>query len=111
MIGYSGAAGEWCVAYHGSSKKLNLNYKMMRDVEDQNRRGQKVGEGVDCSPNPNVLDQEGGVSQVGNKQYKIGFMLRVRPEKIRIAKTNNDYWVLNGTSDEIRPYRILIKNL
>ena len=110
-IGYSGAAGEWCVAYHGASQKLNQNYKMMRDVEDQNHPGQKVGEGVYCSPNPNVLDQEGGVIQVGNKQYKIGFMLRVRPEKIRIAKTNNDYWVLNGTSDEIRPYRILIKNL
>ena len=83
----------------------------MRDVDDANHPGQKVGEGVYCSPNPNVLDQEGGVTQVGNKRYKIGFMLRVRPEKIRIAKTNPDYWVLNGTSDEIRPYRILIKQI
>ena len=38
-------------------------------------------------------------------------MLRVKPDKIRIAQTNQDYWVLNGTSDEIRPYRILIKHL
>ena len=30
---------------------------------------------------------------------------------IRIAKNNPDYWVLNGTSDEIRPYRILIKQI
>ena len=110
-IGHTGVAGEWCVAYHGASQKLNNNYKMMRDVEDSNHPGQKVGEGVYCSPNPNVLDQEGGVVQVGGKKYKIGFMLRVRPEKIRIAKNNPDYWVLNGTSDEIRPYRILIKNL
>ena len=110
-IAHNGVQGEWCVDYHGASQKLNQNYKQMRDVEDSNHPGQKVGEGVYCSPNPNVLDQEGGVTQVGNKRYKIGFMLRVRPEKIRIAKTNPDYWVLNGTSDEIRPYRILIKHL
>ena len=110
-IAHNGVQGEWCVAYHGASQKLNQNYKQMRDVEDSNHPGQKVGEGVYCSPNPNVLDQEGGVTQVGNKRYKIGFMLRVRPEKIRIAKTNPDYWVLNGTSDEIRPYRILIKQI
>ena len=110
-IGHTGVAGEWCVAYHGASQKLNQNYKQMRNVDDANHPGQKVGEGVYCSPNPNVLDQEGGVTQVGNKRYKIGFMLRVRPDKIRIAKTNPDYWVLDGTSDEIRPYRILIKQI
>ena len=110
-IAHNGVQGEWCVAYHGASQKLNQNYKQMRDVDDANHPGQKVGEGVYCSPNPNVLDQEGGVVQVGGKKYKIGFMLRVKPEKIRIAKNNPDYWVLNGTSDEIRPYRILIKNL
>ena len=110
-IAHNGVQGEWCVAYHGASQKLNQNYKQMRDVDDANHPGQKVGEGVYCSPNPNVLDQEGGVVQAGGKRYKIGFMLRVRPDKIRIAQNNPDYWVLNGTSDEIRPYRILIKNV
>ena len=38
-------------------------------------------------------------------------MLRVRPDKIRIAKSNPHYWVLNGNSSEIRPYRILIKKI
>ncbi len=83
----------------------------MRDDDDINHNGQKVGEGVYVSPNPNVLDSDGGIVQVGNKRYKIGFMLRVRPDKIRIAKSNPDYWVLNGNSSEIRPYRILIKDL
>lgn len=110
-LNYNGAQGEWCVAYHGASSKINQNYNLMRDVEDSNHPGQKVGEGVYCSPKPNVLDSDGGIVQVGNKKYKIGFMLRVKPDKIRIAKTNPDYWVLNGNSDEIRPYRILIKNL
>jgi len=110
-ITYSGTPGEWCVAYHGASTKINQNYIQMRDVDDANHPGQKVGEGVYCSPNPNVLDSDGGIVTVGNKKYKIGFMLRVKPDKIRIASTNQDYWVLNGNSDEIRPYRILIKHL
>ena len=34
-------------------------------------------------------------------------MLRVKPDKIRIPKKENNDWVLNP--DEIRPYRILLK--
>ena len=37
-------------------------------------------------------------------------MCRVNPKKIRKPKKDGaEYWVLNGTSDEIRQYRILIK--
>ena len=110
-LAYDGRTGEWCVAYHGASQKINHNYSQMRNEDDSNHPGNKVGEGVYCSPKPSVLESDGGIVQVGNKKYKIGFMLRVRPDKIRIAKSNPDYWVLNGNSDEIRPYRILIKNL
>ena len=41
-------------------------------------------------------------------------MVRVKPEAIRNcdicsdSKNDND-WVVNGTTDEIRPYRILYK--
>ena len=110
-LDYRGVPGEWCVAYHGASQKINQNYNLMRDDDDLNHPGQKVGEGVYCCPKPYVLDNEGGVVQINNKKYKIGFMLRVRPNKIREAKSNPDYWVLNGNSSEIRPYRILIKEL
>ena len=110
-ISCNGQLGEWCVAYHGASQKINNNYSMMRNNNDINHPGQIVGEGVYVSPNPNVLDSDGGIVQVGMKRYKIGFMLRVKPDKIRIAQSNNDYWVLNGNSSEIRPYRILIKEI
>jgi hypothetical protein len=110
-LDYRGINGEWCVAYHGASQKINHNYSQMRNDDDANHPGQKIGEGVYCSPKPNVLDNEGGVVQANNKKYKIGFMLRVKPDKIRIAKSNPDYWVLNGDSSEIRPYRILIKEI
>ena len=39
----------------------------------------------------------------------MGFMMRVKPDKIRISSSVPDYWVLNPTDDEIRPYRILVK--
>ena len=83
----------------------------MRDENDINHPGEKVGEGVYCSPDPKVLDDEGGIVDIKGKKYKIGFMLRVKPDKIRIAQSNQNYWVLNGNSEEIRPYRILIKEI
>ena len=36
-------------------------------------------------------------------------MVRVKPEAIRGCEDSEDYWVVNGTTDEIRPYRILYK--
>ena len=38
-------------------------------------------------------------------------MVRVRPNAIRQCNCGyaKDYWVVNGTTDEIRPYRILYK--
>ena len=35
--------------------------------------------------------------------------MRVKPDKIRYSIKQKDYWVLNGTTDEMRPYRIMIK--
>ena len=39
----------------------------------------------------------------------MGFMMRVRPDKIRISKDRPEYWVLDGTINEMRPYRIMIQ--
>ena len=36
-------------------------------------------------------------------------MLRVRQDAIRSCSCKKDYWVVNGTKDEICPYRILYK--
>ena len=29
--------------------------------------------------------------------------MRVKPDKIRCPKSKSDYWVLNGTTNEMRP--------
>jgi len=43
------------------------------------------------------------------KKFIMGFIMRVKPNRIRYSKRKKEYWVLNGTIDEMRPYRIMIK--
>ena len=77
--------------------------------DDANHPGQKIGKGVYCSPNPNVMDKYAKKTKNNGKTYKMGFMMRVKPDKIRYSNSKKDYWVLDGTTEQIRPYRILIK--
>ena len=66
-----------------------------------------------CSPRPEVLEKYASYStseiEINGKKYMIGFMMRVKPDKIRKPEDKNDFWILNATTDEIRPYRILVK--
>ena len=75
-----------------------------------------VGVGAYCSPNPKVMNSYG--AEYGG--YKMALMLRVKPSRIRNCNCYCDcggesekggYWVLNGKSDEMRPYRILVKKV
>ena len=124
-LAYNGNKNEWCVAYHGVGgasvpNAVNLIYtggfkvgpnQVHANADDLNHPGQQVGIGVYCSPNPNVMDQYAGysITKINGKNYKMGFMMRVKPDKIRISSSTPDYWVLDGTVNEMRPYRILIK--
>ena len=38
-------------------------------------------------------------------------MLRVKPDRIRVNKKYPNEWILDGTTDEMRPYRILLKEV
>ena len=37
------------------------------------------------------------------------FMMRVKPDKIRSSNVSPKEWILDGTTNEMRPYRILLK--
>ena len=137
-LNYDGNKNEWAVAYHGvgvgkGSKNpadtirliikgdgLKLDndervflepgsrqaHKECMNANINNSKDKKVGRGVYCSPNPKVLEEYAQ----SHKGYKMGLMLRVKPQRIRNCKCKNgEYWVLNGKSDEMRPYRILLK--
>ena len=48
-------------------------------------------------------------ASANGKNYLMGFMMRVKPDKIRYSNSKDDYWVLDGTTDEMSPYRIMVK--
>jgi hypothetical protein len=123
----NGREGEWCVAYHGACRNLESDEvkktvqlilkenlkpgkgQSFQDYDDLYHPNEKVGTGVYCSPDPRVMDEYSGKMEIEGVYYKIGFMLRVNPKKIRCPRAQRNYWVLNGNFDEIRPYRILVK--
>ena len=133
-IGMNNSPGEWCVAYHGvgngqpSDEVKNFTGLIVKTTfkagwrqaheycPDQYHPGKKVGVGVYCTPTIKTAgDQYAGISEINGVKYKTVLMVRVKPEAIRhcdiceSSREPNNYWVVNGTTDEIRPYRILYK--
>ena len=129
-IGMNNSEGEWCVAYHGvgryqeSEKVKNITGLIIKGKEfrpgwaqahkkcqDQYHPGKLVGEGVYCTPTINTAYEYSGVSTINGKDYKTVLMVRVKPDAIRGCEDSGDYWVVSGTTDEIRPYRILYREI
>ena len=112
-LSFDGRKGEWCIAYgwlntNKISNYLNEKYK---NEYDSRHQGKKVGEGIYCSQNPEIMNQYTQTLSTKGQQFKLGLMLRVNPDKIRRPQSSHDFWVVNGSSDEIRPYGILIKKI
>ena len=121
--------GEWCVAYHGVGRGLSNGQvkavvglivtgefkpgrgQVHKDCEDIKHPGNKVREGVYCTPSVKTAAEYAGESEIKGKKYKTVLMVRVKPDAIRQCKCCSDYWVVNGTIDEIRPYRILYREV
>ena len=89
---------------------INQRYKSGGPGNDYSKT---VGVGIYCSPNPDVMKEYASYAETkancNGKNYLMGFMMRVKPDKIRISSKISDYWVLNATTDEMRPYRIMVK--
>ena len=131
-LGAKNVPGEWCVAYHGvgnrqeSDKVKNMIGEIInnefkagsgqkhKNCPDDFHPEKKVGEGVYCTPLITVAEKYAGKSNINGITYKTVLMVRVNPDALRHCKKCLDsrtqkYWVVNGTNDEIRPYRILYK--
>ena len=131
-IANNGNKNEWAVAYHGTGVKMGSSFTLEKATnciinegfkagwgqayagdEDARHPGKKVGVGVYCSPNPYVMESYARNAEtstcINGINYMMGFMMRVKPECIRYSNNQKDYWVLNGTTDEMRPYRIMVK--
>ncbi len=130
-IGHSNSPGEWCVAYHGVGRgKTSEEVKHITGIipkttfkagenqvhsthENINKPGNKVGDGVYITPNIETACAYSGYSEINGSFYSTALMVRVKPDAIRQCNCDwaKDYWVVNGTTDEIRPYRILYKKI
>ena len=123
-LSHNGNKNEWPVAYirdgyHTINYILNGTFKIgyrqaYQDYPDINHPGQKMGVGIYCTPDPSIMEDYASYDNMidyNGKKYIIGLMMRVKPDKIRCCSEQKDYWILNPTSDEIRPYRILIKEI
>ena len=128
-MGNFNTPGEWCIAYHGVGRGrssdeikriIGLIYKAWfkagpnqahSQCSDIYREGAKVGVGVSISWKPKIAEDYAGISEINGKKYKSVLMVRVKPYSIRNCNcfVSSDYYVVNGTNEEIRPYRILFK--
>ena len=126
-LGKSNCQGEWCVAYIGvgrdqSPEKVNMiigsiirgGFKpslwgKSENDEDLRHPGKKCGRGVYCSPDINYAEAYAGITELDGEKYKCVLMVRVNPEKIRQSEAWPKEYILEASSDEIRPYRILLK--
>ena len=75
-----------------------------------NHFGKYVGNGAVISNINSTIDYSGTI-QIEGKDYKVLFLVKVKKNKIRQCNCSNasDYWIVNGTENEIRPLKFLYK--
>lgn len=131
-LGMKNVKGEWWVAYHGAGRNTqdqkikeiinsivengfiagrNQVHSRRRNINPKsNEEYQQVGIGVYLSNKISVAESYAGIVRDDEQnEYKIVFMCRVCPEKVRISEAQADYYVADPNNNCIRPYRILLK--
>ena len=105
--------GEWCIGYIGFRKQQQTEKMVLKFENDDDLRhtGEKVGIGVYVYQDPKNMEKECQIIKCKTEEYIIGFMLRINPSKIRIPSKDKKYWVVDGTSESLRPFGILVKRL
>ena len=126
-ISNDGRDGEWAIAYHGFGCRMPPN--QIKDIiktivhdnlkpgggqafsyaPDSRHPGNKCGNGVYITPNLNVATQYAGCISLGGKSYRLVIMVRVNRSFIREPTTQKGYWIVDGKANQLRPYRLLIK--
>ena len=96
---------EWSIAYHCTKEGINNYYKNNVIYHNNNN----IEKGIYMTPNPEIMEKSCSELHYSGKKYKLGIMCRLRPDKIRCPNGFNNYWIINGTDNEIRPFRFLIK--
>jgi hypothetical protein len=122
-LGMDNSPGEWCVAYHGTSIQfakaiLETNLKAGKaqvhelcDNVNPRCNLKKVGIGIYVTPRVYIAESYSDYKNEKQK-YKCIFMCRINPTKFRTCEdSNKEYWVVEPSEEDIRPYRLLIKKV
>ena len=126
-LGKKNKEGEWPVAYLGIAKgnvfkKILsvINNSLIKDSENFIKNIEKIqnkfifgGEDVYVTPNIKNAIEHADIIKLGGNDFKFKFviMARVNPNKIRSHIGLKEGWILRGNNEEIRPYRLLIKEI
>ena len=131
-LGKKNKEGEWPVAYYGLKKgKINIfdkilniinddldeeiesKYKTYKNVEKTKNNNPYCGEGMLLFSNIEDAEKYAEKTSLGffHLKFKFVFMTRININKVRSPKGDPIKWIVNGNSDEVRPYRLLIKIL
>ena len=112
---------EWCVAYHGINagfigKIIKEGFReaprqVLMNYEDILHPGKKIGNGVYFTPSIKTAELYSQITNIGSEKYRIVLMVKIRGDKIRQCREQETYWVVNASTDEVRPYRILLKEV
>lgn len=94
---------EWAVAYHGvgrnqSSDNVKKAVKSilkgglkpgfgqaLKNEDDMMHPGKKIGIGVYCQPDPELMEDHAGTVDINGTEYLVALMLRVKPDRIRCS--------------------------
>ena len=125
-LGTSNSYGEWFIGYHGVKSSIAIRNICMQGFikgpgqaeKDSNNMNSinnyfypKCGEGVYLAQDINQAADCTRPIQYKYKNYQVVFMCRINPNAVKISDQGyeKDYYITNGQSDEVRPYKILIK--
>ena len=117
----------WCNAYlwigdnsnlikcfpREENEDINGNNKINLNSEDKNNEGKNSLEGIFCTEKINIAEKNSKNLEINNKSYKIMLIVKVKKDAIQKCNCANhiNYWVVNGTYDEIKPDKIIYKEL
>ena len=125
-IGTSNVDGEWYIGYHGiKDKEAVLGILMNGFLIGPGQMYEKVNntnplsyynhmwgdKGAYFTPDINEAERYTGIIKYNEYNLRIVFMCRINPQRVRTVDIggNREYWITNGTTDEVRPYKILFK--
>ena len=125
-LGTSNTPGEWYVGYHGIKDKDAISGIIRNGfiigprqqyMDSYNKNPLTYFSYMCCEKGayftPDINDAQSYTGIINYNQYnlRIVFMCRINPIRVKIADIGEyrEYWLTNGTTDEVRPYRILFK--